>query len=457
MNSTRSRTAAPPKRPFLMAAVASILFCPPVLAANQNDVSRWIGGTASAQPQGFSRGDPLTLTWSIVPDSTTIFGAAGEPTSGSGLVALLDAELGSGPGGTDLTLRPWFSRFSDSFNRFSEVAGLTYLYEPNDDGNTVGGIAPVSPFGSLGVRGDVRIGGHPVDGQSDTNILAYNYFPNNGDMVLDTDNSNLFGGSNSLAFRNVIMHELAHGLGLRHVISTGTGGGSFLLEPNLSTAFDGPQFNDILLLHRGYGDVNEKSNAGLGNDTSALATDLGAIVSGGTISIGNDARDLVVGATEVDFVSIDDTTDTDFFSFTVSDAGTIDVLVEALGPTYNAGPQGVQGNPNPPQDSFDASMRSDLTLTIFDVDGTTPLATINNGGLGDDELASAIALSAAGTYFARVTGVDNPDGLQIDTQFFGLTINFNASLGASPVPEPATAGLFAIGLVISLFARRRTA
>jgi len=35
--------------------------------------------------------------------------------------------------------------------------------------------------GSAGLHGDVRIGGHPIDGVN--GILAYNYFPTKGDSI----------------------------------------------------------------------------------------------------------------------------------------------------------------------------------------------------------------------------------------------------------------------------------
>ena len=59
---------------------------------------------------------------------------------------------------------------------------------------------------------DMRMAGHPIDGNS--GILAFNYFPNTGDMVIDTsDNFFATTTSNSLRLRNVLAHEHGHGLG----------------------------------------------------------------------------------------------------------------------------------------------------------------------------------------------------------------------------------------------------
>ena len=216
-----------------------------------------------------SVGTPINLTWSIVPDGTDLF-EAGEPDSPSNLIATLGNIFG-GPTTNSTTGyqgRPWFSVFAESFDRLSQVAGVTYIYEPNDDGirqhfSGAGGVT--------GVRGDVRIGGHSIDGNTGANTLGFNFFPDFSDMVLDTDNTAELGNAsnNYRLFRNLIMHEAGHGLGLLHVESNTDG---FLMEPFISTAFDGPQFDDILGLHRNYGDALEKNG---GNDTPATATQLG--------------------------------------------------------------------------------------------------------------------------------------------------------------------------------------
>src|SRR5690606_4684784 len=96
------------------------------------------GGTTGYQPidrwtstftngGGIVQGTPITLTWSIVPDGTDISGES----SNSNLIGALDSAFGSG-GGSDLTTRPWFSLFSQSFDRWSELAGLDYIYVTDD-------------------------------------------------------------------------------------------------------------------------------------------------------------------------------------------------------------------------------------------------------------------------------------------------------------------------------------
>ena len=394
------------------------------------DISRWTGNAAIAPTQGYSLGSPITLTWGIIPDGT----ATGEGGT-SNLISSFDATFGNGGGGSDLTNRPWFTSLANSFNRWSQLAGLSYVYSPADDG-----VAQLS--GNLGIlnqRADVRIGGKNIDGAS--NVLAFNYFPNHADMVIDTADMALYGqAANSFRFlRNVVMHEHGHGIGSSHVVSNNA---AFLMEPSINTTFDGPQYHDILIAQRGYGDVNEKSNAGQGNDLFNRATALGAIPFGSSLSIGNDARDLVVGGTEVDFVSIDDQTDSDFYSFSVSGPGTVNLLLEALGQTYTIANQG--GTPA----SWDTRLRSNLALSLFDDDGTTLLQSSNVTGLGGNEQISFF-LNSPGTYFVQVTGADNPDTIAVDTQFYAL--------GVQVVPEPATIAALTLGVGILLRRRRKNA
>ncbi len=348
---------------------------------------RW-GMTASGTTG--QDGDPITLTWGIVRDETPLTGEGP-----SGLIGSLDTAFNAAPSGSDLKQQPWFEFFEDSFARWTELGGITYVYEPEDDGALQGSF---SSRGVLDLRGDIRIGGASIDGPLGT--LAFNYLPDNGDMVLDTDDGSFFSNpfSSNLRMRNTLMHEAGHGFGLNHVLSNTS---DFLMEPSISTAFDGPQFDDIRGLQWFYGDVLEKSNNGQGNDTVANATSLGLIAPGGTVSIGTDAADTLVGPTDIDFVSIDRNTDIDFFSLTVSGPSTLDVVLTPLGPTYNQGSTEGGG-----QSSIDTSAISDLALEVFDRDGITRLAFADSTGAGFAETLANISLPAAGDYFVRITGDD---------------------------------------------------
>ena len=202
---------------------------------------RW--SSTATDGSGLGQGDPTTITWGLVPDGLSISGAVGEPTSPSNLRAFLDGIYGVGD---------WLPIFQQVFDRWQGLTGITYVYEPNDDG-----AAFANSSGVVGVRADVRIGGHLIDGNS--GILAYNYYPNGGDMVIDTADSFFDNTSgNSIRLRNVLAHEHGHGMGLRHVCPVNQ---TKLMEPYLTTSFDGPQHDDILGANRSYGDIAEDDDS----------------------------------------------------------------------------------------------------------------------------------------------------------------------------------------------------
>ncbi len=380
---------------------------PDALAANNNgerisnfqfsDNSRW--SVTATNGGGLTQGDPTTITWSIVPDGTPISGFNGEAAAPSNLVSFLGSIYGVTTADANLTDEPWFGLFQSYLNRWSALSGMTYVFEPNDDGVAISSFANV---GLLGVRGDIRISGHNIDGNS--NILAYNFFPNGGDMVIDTGDANFYGNTanNSRALRNVLAHENGHGLGLDHVCPVVSGANGRLMEPFINLSIDGPQFDDILAMQRGYGDVLEKNG---GNNTAPTATPLGALLGGQTIVRGADAVDIQVAPAEVDFVSIDDNSDVDYFSFTIGSGMGANIDLTPLGATYLSGPQNANGSCSSGT-SFNASRQSDLTLQLIGTDGSTVLKTSNTGGLGAAESISS-GLLTAGTYYVRVAGSAN--------------------------------------------------
>lgn len=385
-------------------------------------------GWTSTSSGSSGLGRPATLTWSVVPDNTQMPTGLGEPVSNSNLIAFLDGvhHGGNSPGGADLTQRAWWQLMNSAFERWDAISGLSYSYESTDTGSRLG-----TASGILGTRGDHRVGGHSIDGQISPTFLAYNFFPNNSDMVIDTDESIRWGNSNNnyRLFRNMMMHEIGHGIGLNHVLPVNQ---SKLMEPFISVAYDGPQLDDILGAHRLYGDNNEE---GSGNDNYINATPLGTVLTGQTVSVGTDAVNTFVSPGEVDFVSIDDNSDTDYFRFSVNSANLIDIKLTPLGPTYNEG--SAAGNVLP----FDSSAQSNLTLTLYDTDGTSLLQFSNNIGIGLSEEIDNYQLAAAGDYFVRVKGLDNA------AQFFQLDV--------TAVPEPTSLLLLVVGGVGCALTRRR--
>jgi len=334
----------------------------------------------------------------------------------SSLVSFLDGIRDPGStGGNDLTQRNWFSLFEQSANRISELSGVTFNFEASDDGATFGGFNP----GDLGTRADIRIGGRSLDGQTGANTLAFASFPNTGETVLDTDNTGFFSSTtnNSVAFRNVLTHELFHALGIAHVESNNAG---FLLEPSINTSFDGPQLDDILTLQRNYGDALEGTNNQAGNDTLNNATLLGQLLPGGSLSAGQEVDNTAISIDEVGFLSIDDDQDADFFEFNLSSLSDITFDLTPEGATYN---QSVEDAAT--QSAFDSRALNDLGLRIFDQQ-----------------------TFSAGNYFVEVFGSND------DIQLYTLDISAAVVTDPAAVPEPNSTVLM-LGLFSLCQLRRR--
>ena len=383
-----------------------------------------------------SQGNAATLTWGIADDGASI--SDGVNFEDSSLVSFLDGIRDPGStGGNDLTQRNWFSLFEQSANRISELSGVTFNFEASDDGATFGAF---NTGGDLGTRADIRIGGRSIDGQTGANTLAFASFPNSGETVLDTDNTGFFSSTtnNSVAFRNVLTHELFHALGIAHVESNNAG---FLLEPMLNTSFDGPQLDDILTLQRNYGDALEATNNQAGNDILVNATILGQLLPGGSLSVGQEVDNTEISIDEVGFLSIDDDQDVDFFEFDLSSLANVTFDLTPEGATYN---QSVEFAAT--QSAFDSRALNDLGLRIFDQSGNQ-VATLNQFGIGNSEILTQTL--SAGNYFVEVFGSSD------DIQLYTLDIS---AVVAEPnaVPEPnSTALMLGLFSLCQLCRRRR--
>jgi len=388
--------------PAAIALAAALLASQGVQAYEFQDNNRW--SRTATDGGGLSQGDPTTVTWSLAPDNTII----PNNTGGNGPSTLIDFFDTLYPGGIgdDLTQRPWFYLLDDSFKRWEALSGLTFVYEDDDDGVSFSGINLRRGF--LDRRGDIRIGAQSLDGQDGPNTLAFAFGPDWGELVIDADNTALFGNTfnQSRAPRNVITHEIGHALGINHVESSDAG---FLMEPALNLGFDGPQLDDILAIHRGYGDRFEKANNGRGNDTATDATDLGLLLHGVATSVGADANDTFVAPTDVDFVSIDDDSDVDYFRFTIDTRAELALTLTPKGPAYNSGPQ------DGTQAQLQIAALSDLALALVDADGGTLIAQADQHSAGATESIVGLVVEDPGTYFVRVTGADNaPQLYQLD-------------------------------------------
>jgi serralysin len=354
-------------------------------------------------------GTPITLTWSIVPDGTPIPGY-----NASNLVSSFDSLFGVS-GGSDLTTRTWFSLIQQSFDRWESLGGITFVYQPADDGATLGNAA-----GDLTKRGDVRIGGTYIDGGGGT-YGQTGYVPY-ADITLDTGDSLhwTIASLSHRSFRDTVMHEIGHSFGLGH---TDSNSAAFLMEPFFSSGYDGPQLDDIRGIQNQYGDVYEKAFDGAGNGTIDTATDLGPIAAGASVTLGADAATgTVVLSGETDFVSIANHNDYDFFSFTTTSPSALDLVLTPVGASYN------ERFDTGPYTTVVSSAISDLTLQLYGMDGGEPdlLAQSNVNPAGQAESILGFELPATGEYYVRVSG--NADTVQM----YEISVGVEALIIALP-------------------------
>jgi serralysin len=365
-------------------------------AAAYVNSDRWV--VTATNPSAGSMGTPITVTWSFAPDGTPI------PGANSSLIGWLDANFrASGTSTwnptTGYSQEPWFQIFDTAFSRLSALSGLSYVYEPHDDGAAFSSTSFLGG-GSLGVRGDMRLSAKaypPLSGGGADPTLASNFFPDYAEMMINTNQISYLGisSSNYRRFRNVLMHEAMHGLGVNHVFTTSPT--VLLMAPALSSTIDGPQLDDVLALHRLYGDVLEKSG---GNDAASNATPLGSLVASQTLTRGTLGDTVAVAASAVDFVSIDGTSDVDFFSFTLDLPLAVTLSLTPKGATYQMG--AVEGG----QTAYNTRALSDLSLALFDSTGFNQIgSTANSQGAGFGE--SLVRELNAGTYYARITGAQD--------------------------------------------------
>lgn len=350
--------------------------------------SRWSG----------SQGSPRVITWSFVPDTVSIPGAPNinEPTSNSSLFATFDAKLARAT---------WIAHFQSCFDRWEVLTGIDFQRisvggNDWDDGAAWGN-------GGNANRGDMRIGMHPIDGLN--GILAYCYFPSSGDMVLDkndaTGSSNLFNSSNTYRFlRNVVAHEMGHGIGVNHVCSSNS---SQLMEPFINTGFDGPRHDDVRAVQRHYGDDNEPDN------TAATAVSSGLISTGQIRTLGTIPG---VSIPTSSTLSIDANGEVDYHAFNTGQILLGNFTLTPVGATYDSSSQNPEGSCNS-GNSINTLAAADL---VFDIrtGADALITTVNASGAGVAEAISGVLLSPPGNYFIRVYENDAPT----ETQMYTLTM-----------------------------------
>jgi hypothetical protein len=335
---------------------------------------RW-GRTANNNQTG-SRGTPITLTYSFVPDGVTVDGQPNE------LFAMMNSAFGSP--------EVWQAKFAQIFADWGRVCGIQYVQVSDD------GAAWPDTRGVLGSRGDVRIASAPIDGQ--WNVLALDYYPDYGDMLLDADEDWGDPAQNYIFFRNIARHEHGHGIGMAHVCPSN---GTKLMEPYYSPSFDGPQHDDIRGAQRNYGDRYED------NDNTATATRLGII-----------ARD-----TTYEPLGIDGTNDLDFYKFSIPSGKGFTLTVIPDGRTYLEGPQNGDGTCSSGT-MINSLDDLNLDLQVYNASGVILLAESANHPAGEAERIFHYTVQAAGDSFvAKVkgTGTDEVQLYKLQFSLFNLS------------------------------------
>jgi hypothetical protein len=302
-----------------------------------------------------SYGTACRFGYSFVPDGTFI------PNTGVGegesdLFARFNGLFGS--------TNAWKSKFRQMFDAWGNYSGLQYEEIP-DDG------APLHYFpGQIGARGDLRISSFPFP-EEFAFVLAYNFFPNNGDMVINSSWNWAEPGQDYRFLRNVLGHEHGHGMGLAHVLPMNE---TKLMEPVLTLAFDGPQSDDVQGVQFLYGDVLED------NDDIGHATDVGMVSSGQSVEL----------------LAIERPADRDWFLVEIPTGNTLTVRAEPVGETYMVGPQG--GTPR----LRNGRTINDLRISAYHSDGVTLIGSSNSSGTGFPETLHSIARPSNGLVSIKV-------------------------------------------------------
>jgi hypothetical protein len=357
---------------------------------------RW-GPTAQDPGSTGTAGVPTILTYSFVPDGTFIPNGVGEGDGNSNLFTYMNGIYGSPAA--------WQAIYDQIFARWSQLSGIKYVREFNDDG-----VALVDNPGVPGVRGDLRLAGKFIDGNS--GILAYNYFPQSGDMVIDTgDNFYFDTSSSSLRLRNVLAHEHGHGMGLFHVCPVDQ---TKLMEPFVSTNYDGIRHDDARAAQTLYGDANEPNN------TAANANSVLALTNGVPVTVGTPAAPAIpFGST----VSIANSADEDWYKFTVTTNRSVSVTLRPQGLQYAESSQNgsvctTHSASCCPSSFLNSVVQGNLSFEVRNSAGTTILGSANTASAGFDEVLNDLCLPSAGTYSIRVFAT----GSVPEAQSYTLTV-----------------------------------
>ncbi|TVQ64298.1 MAG: hypothetical protein EA379_01850 [Phycisphaerales bacterium] len=270
-------------------------------------------------------------------------------------------------------------------------------------------------------RGDIRIGGADATGAT---YLGYSAFPSatgmfavgGGDMYIATNRFTLLSlgdpSNNFRRFRNLVAHELGHGLGMIHTVPCNQ---TKLMEPLIHTSTDMLTVDEIRGGARNYG------GRFAGNHTLADAHDFGDLAPLPGIRRGVSERNLALNG-----AAGPNNTGSHWYVFTLSEPDIINVFVDPAGGIYDNGQQttGCNGAVT----SVWAFAAGDLALELVDLNtGVSWLA--NNTQAGDPEFIFTGVVPPS-TYALRVSDV-GPNAHQI-VQLYDLLIFLGSVIDRPP-------------------------
>lgn len=383
------------------------------------DLYRWgPAGTASSSfPSGVAIATNLTVSF---PGSTATWGlaASGFATAANVLSASLTSQFGDLDRG-----REYLRQCLGSWRRYG---GITYTEVADDNAN-------MSNSGSHNnARGDIRIGGISLSGQS--GVLAYNCFPSpgglagslsGGDMVINTayfgDASTFNNTTNNYRyFRNTCTHEHGHGLGFIHQVPCSS---QKLMEPFIQTTTDNVRVDDRRAVGRNYGDRFS------GNQTLATARNFGNLTSPSVRSLAN--RDISLNGY---WNNGGNPVGADFFKFTLGTAQNVRIAAVPTGGNYTTGQQ--SSDCNGTTAAYASTSCADLVVVLMSADGLTTIATASGNGIGTSEVITIAGL-AAGDYAIQVydnnaANVTNGANANTIVQMYDLELQLGTNVYSDP-------------------------
>jgi serralysin len=351
------------------------------------DVMDWINSLVTQQVLDYqlsnqvwaNNGTPVTLTWSFVPDGVMLPGLGSQAQAPSELFSRMNQRFGNNQA-------LWISLFDQAFTRWGQLTGITFVRVTSGANEWDNGTAfPTNTSSST--HGHFRIGMRALDGAG--GVLAFNYFPPFSDMVIDSSENWASSSGNYRFLRNVLMHEMGHGLGMAHCCPINQ---SKLLEPTYSSAYDGPQHDDVRGIHQLHGDFYEPNN------------NLNVATSLGQLNVGQTLLPSSVPGASFNFssrTSIDRLADQDWFRFDITGPMNLNVTVTPVGHDYLSGPQ-LQGGACSAGTSINSLTAADLAVQVFGPNSSTLLATAASNPIGLSETISNLPLGTPGAYYVRV-------------------------------------------------------